>query len=160
MEIRRFEESDVPDMVRIWNQVVEDGMAFPQTECLTPEDGRKFFSEQTVSSVAQDDDGRICGLYIIHPNNIGRVGHICNGSYAVDRDIRGRHVGEALVKDSLLRAKESGFRLLQFNAVVASNVHAYDLYMRLGFTDLGLVPGGFLDKDGEYEDIHVMYHVL
>lgn len=30
MEIRKYNESDVPAMVRIWNEVVEEGVAFPQ----------------------------------------------------------------------------------------------------------------------------------
>lgn len=28
-----------------------------------------------------------------HPNNVGRCGHICNASYAVSSDARGRHIG-------------------------------------------------------------------
>lgn len=50
--------------------------------------------------------------------------------------------------------------MLQFNAVVASNIHARHLYERLGFTQLGVIPGGFRMKDGHYEDICPYYHVL
>ena len=32
---------------------------------------------------------------------------------------------------------------MQFNAVVATNVHAIELYRKLGFRDLGTVPGAF-----------------
>ena len=103
---------------------------------------------------------KVVGLYILHPNNIGRVAHIANASYAVSKDVRGLHIGEALVKDCLVQARAHGYRILQFNAVVASNVHAFHLYLRLGFTDLGIIPGGFLDKNGIYEDIHVMYKNL
>ena len=78
----------------------------------------------------------------------------------MDRACRGEHIGELLVKDCLEQAKANGYRVLQFNAVVASNIHAFHLYQRLGFVDLGVIPGGFLNKDGVYEDIHVMYHNL
>lgn len=27
--VRAWEERDIPDMVRIWNEVVEEGIAFP-----------------------------------------------------------------------------------------------------------------------------------
>ena len=40
-----------------------------------------------------EEDGKIFGLYILHPNNVGRCGHICNASYAVSSDARGRHIG-------------------------------------------------------------------
>jgi len=99
-------------------------------------------------------------MYILHPNNIGRVGHIANASYAVDRNHKGHHIGELLVKDSLSKAKKTGFRIMQFNAVVDSNIHALHLYQRLGFTDLGIIPKGFLLKNGTYDDIHVMYRNL
>ena len=49
------------------------------------------------------------------------------------------------------------FRVLQFNAVVASNVHARHLYERVGFHQLGVIPGGFRLKNGEYEDICPYY---
>ena len=100
------------------------------------------------------------GLYILHPNNVGRCGHICNASYAVRRDARGQHAGEALVRHCLSMAKELGFRILQFNAVVRSNTAALALYKKLGFTQLGIIPGGFRLKDGSYEDIIPHYHLL
>ncbi len=160
MKVRAYTQADVDGMVRIWNQVVEDGVAFPQEELLTPETGKAFFAAQDYSGVAVDGEGEVAGLYILHPNNIGRCGHICNASYAVDRERRGAHIGEQLVSDCLTEARRHGYRVLQFNAVVASNTHARHLYERLGFVRLGTIPGGFRLKDGRYEDICPYYHTL
>ena len=99
-------------------------------------------------------------IWKAHPNNVGRCGHICNASYAVSSSVRGQHIGEKLVLDCLEKAKELGFRVLQFNAVVESNIHARHLYERLGFIQLGTIPGGFRMKDGHYEDICPYYHTL
>ena len=41
--VRTYQDSDVNDMVRIWNEVVEEGAAFPQEEPLTEKTGRAFF---------------------------------------------------------------------------------------------------------------------
>jgi len=148
-------------MVEIWNEVVEDGMAFPQEETLDEAAGHAFFAEQTYCAVAQDTDSEtILGLYILHPNNIGRCGHIANASYAVRRGSRGLHIGEALVKDCLVQAAAHGFTILQFNAVVQTNLHAIHLYERLGFTRLGTIPGGFRRRDGRYEGICLFYIAL
>ena len=103
---------------------------------------------------------RLLGLYILHPNNVGRCGHICNASYAVRKETRGQHIGEMLVKDCLRQGRKEGFRILQFNAVVKTNVVARKLYEKLGFEQLGTIPGGFLMKDGHYEDICPYYHEL
>ena len=109
----------------IWNQVVDDGEAFPQEEDLTEQTGNEFFMEQTYTGIAEDTD-----------------------------------TGEKLVLDCLRMAKEKSFRVLQFNAVVASYTHALHLYKRIGFTPLGVIPGGFRMNDGHYEDIIPHYYVL
>ena len=159
--IRAYEEKDLKTMIQIWNEVVEDGIAFPQEELLDDETGAAFFASQTYTAVAEDDgDHTILGLYILHPNNVGRCGHICNASYAVSSASRGRHIGEKLVLDCLEQGRLHGFKILQFNAVVESNVHARHLYERLGFVQLGTIPGGFRMKDGHYENICPYYHEL
>ena len=159
--IRAYQDTDLSAMNQIWNEVVEDGVAFPQEDFLNAETGKAFFAEQTYTAVAEDTDtGNVLGLYILHPNNIGRCGHICNASYAVSSQARGLHIGEKLVSDCLIQGKLHGFRVLQFNAVVASNIHARHLYERLGFIQLGVIPGGFRMKDGHYEDICPYYHEL
>ena len=160
MKIRQYTQSDLEAMIGIWNEVVEEGVAFPQVDPLDIESGAQFFSSQSYTGVAEDEDGSVAGLYILHPNNIGRCGHICNASYAVASKRRGRHIGELLVKDCLAVGKRLGFRILQFNAVVESNVHARHLYERLGFIQLGVIPGGFRMDDGRYENICPYYHLL
>ena len=159
MIVRRYEEKDIRQMIGIWNEVVEDGIAFPQEDLLDEVSGKKFFESQSYTGVAEDN-GKIVGLYILHPNNVGRCGHICNASYAVSSGCRGKHIGEKLVTDCLNKGKELGFRVLQFNAVVESNTHARHLYERLGFVQLGTIPKGFRMKDGHYENICPYYHVL
>lgn len=152
MNIRGFTKQDVPAMAEIWNEVVEAGLAFPQEETLTAEQAEQFFSSQSFTAVAEDN-GVIAGLYILHPNNVGRCGHIANASYAVRRELRGKQIGRELVSHSLRKCAELGFRILQFNAVVADNKPALALYESLGFRQLGVIPGGFRKKDGSYADI-------
>lgn len=158
--VRSYTDRDLPDMIRIWNEVVEEGVAFPQEEALDAETGREFFAAQTYCGVAETESGELCGLYILHPNNVGRCGHICNASYAVSSECRGGGVGAKLVLDCLEQGKRLGFGVLQFNAVVAGNTRARRLYEHLGFVQLGVIPGGFRMKDGHFEDICPYYHVL
>ena len=114
IKIREYRTEDAVAASEIWNQVVDDGVAFPQEEDLTRESGDAFFKEQTYTGIAENTEtGEVVGLYILHPNNVGRCGHICNASYAVRRDIRGEHIGENLVLDCLRMAREKGFRLTQ-----------------------------------------------
>lgn len=152
--IRAYTSRDVEPAINIWNEVVREGIAFPQEDELNIKTGDEFFRAQSFTGLAVDtDSGEVLALYILHPNNVGRCSHISNASYAVRSNLRGRHIGELIVKDSINRARELGFKILQFNAVVATNIHARHLYKRLGFKELGTIPAGFRMPDGSFEDI-------
>ena len=160
MIIREYTKNDLTAMIDIWNEIVEEGIAFPQEIPLNHDTGAEFFAQQTYTAVAEDENGNIVGLYILHPNNVGRCGHISNASYAVKSNQRGRHVGEKLVLDCLEQAKKHGFGVLQFNAVVESNHAARHLYEKLGFIQLGTIIGGFRMPNGSFANICPYYHKL
>lgn len=156
LQIRECRQQDIGEMTALWNSVVEAGNAFPQEEPMNEKEAGIFFGGQAYTGVAEYE-GEIVGLYILHPNNIGRCGHIANASYAVKEGLRGLHIGEKLVRDSIVRGGEMGFRILQFNAVVADNTAAIRLYERIGFERIGMVRDGFRDKSGIYKDIVLFY---
>lgn len=162
--VREYNAHDLAAMTGIWNEVVAAGNAFPQEEPLTPSAAADFFAQQSHCGVAEcaaesekSDDKKVLGLYILHPNNIGRCGHIANASYAVSSESRGMHIGEKLVLDCMEQARRLGFKILQFNAVVATNLPARHLYERIGFLPLGTIKGGFRCDDGSYADICPYY---
>lgn len=154
VKIKGFSKEDIKEVNAIWNKVVEDGNAFPQEIPFDEKSGIEFFSSQTFTGVAYDDEtDEIVGVYILHPNFIGRCSHICNTSYAVKAGKRGLGIGKLIVTDSMERARENGFKILQLNAVIASNTPALSLYKKLGLTPLGVIKDAFRNKNGEYEDI-------
>ena len=149
IKVRKFEDNDIKSMIDIWNEVVEEGIAFPQLDSLNEKTGLEFFSSQSpVQAVVRQLQTDFESLDILHPNNVGRCGHISNASYAVKSTARNMSIGEKLVKDCMKIGRELGFRILQFNAVVKSNYQARHLYEKLGFKALGEIPEGFLMKDG------------
>ncbi len=159
--VKPYATEHIQSAIGIWNEVVRDGISFPQEEELTAKTGDEFFKSQSFTGLAADSDsGEILALYILHPNNVGRCGHISNASYAVRSDLRGNHIGEIIVKHCIKKARELGFKILQFNSVVAENIHARHLYRRLGFIELGTIPGGFRMNDGSFVDIVPQYILL
>src|SRR5690625_8034061 len=110
------------------------------------------FKEQSFTGVAEEN-GENLGLYVVHPNNVGRCGHIADASYGEKSGVQGKGVGKKLVIHSLEAASSLGFRIMQFNAVETTNEAAIHLYQKLGFTSLGVILGGFSIKVGDYVDI-------
>ena len=161
LTITPYAPADLPEAVGIWNEVVLAGEAFPQEAPLTEADGHLFFAGQSFTGIARSvQTGQAVGLYILHPNNVGRCGHICNASYAVRADLRGRGIGEALVRHCMTQGRALGFTILQLKAVVSSNTAALRLYQKLGFVRLGVIPGGFRRADGRFADIIPHYRPL
>lgn len=159
LEMKEFEARQLPEMTEIWNDVVEEGVSFPGDRVLSEKEAFEMFREQT-STVCAMLNGKTVGVYILHPNNIGRCGHIANASYAVRQGYRGEGIGRKMVRHCLENAKAKGFRGLQFNAVVATNQAAIHLYESLGFEKIGKITDGYRLKDGSYEDIYIFFYYL
>ena len=158
MEIIKYNKKYIKEVIKIWNETIEEGIYFPQIEILSnEEEGDKYFNSQDYTGIAVYND-KVFGVYILHPNNIGRCGHISNASYAVSKESRGKGIGEDLVRDSMEQGKKLGYKILQFNAVVISNINAHKLYKKIGFNEIGIVKNGYMNKNNEYEDI-VLYYI-
>ena len=60
IRVRKFEEKDMESMVSIWNEVVEEGVAYPQLDLLDEKTGPALFGRQTYCGVAEEmDSGQI-----------------------------------------------------------------------------------------------------
>lgn len=46
--VREYGENDINGMISVWNEVVRDGVAFPQTEELDFESGKSFLQSKLV----------------------------------------------------------------------------------------------------------------
>lgn len=110
--------------------------------------------------VAEDGDGRVIGTYYLKANGLGPGDHVANCGYMVAADARGQGVGEALCRHSLEAARALGFRAMQFNAVVSTNLGAIHVWQRCGFAIVGTVPGAFRHPAHGEVAIHVMHRTL
>lgn len=107
-----------------------------------------------------EEQGVILGGFYQRRNHFGLGSHIANGGYVVSPLAKGRGIGRLLGEYSLVRAKERGFRGIQFNFVVSTNTVAVNLWKSLGFSIIGTIPGGFHYKRQRYDDAYVMFKDL
>jgi ribosomal protein S18 acetylase RimI-like enzyme len=110
--------------------------------------------------VACDSDGRILGTYFIKPNQPGLGAHVCNCGYVVAPQAQGQGVATLMCEHSQAEAIAMGFRAMQFNFVVATNVRAIRLWEKLGFSVVGRLPGAFRHPQLGYIDALVMFKTL
>jgi L-amino acid N-acyltransferase YncA len=78
----------------------------------------------------------------------------------VDPAHGGKGVGRALGTAVLDRARADGYRAMQFNAVVETNLTAVHLWRELGFEVVGTVPEAFSSRSHGRVGLHVMHRHL
>lgn len=110
--------------------------------------------------VAVDDDGTVLGTAKSGPNQGGGGAHVGTGSFMVGLQHEGRGVGRALVEHVLDQLKADGYRSVQFNAVVETNVHAITLWQSVGFEILATIPEAFRHPTEGFVGLHVMWRSL
>lgn len=157
--IETYDKKYLKNACAIWNEVVEEQNSFPQNKPFSLEEADEFFKSQT-RTACLFENGKMEGIYILHPNNAGNCGHIANCSYGLTKSARGKGLGRLLVEDSITEGKKAGFLGIQFNAVVSTNYAAIKLYQRLGFKILATVPQGYKHPDGTYTDTYIMFKTL
>lgn len=157
IDIRPYEPADRSALLSIGQAVIDDGTTFPFLSLGGVE--AYWLNEQSEVFVAVLDS-LLAGTYALKPNLPGRGNHVCNAGYMVSPSCRGRGVGRALGEHSLVIARQRGYCAMQFNHVVATNVHAIKLWKRLGFRVVGEVPGAFRHPNGNLVATLVMYREL
>jgi GNAT superfamily N-acetyltransferase len=110
--------------------------------------------------VATDSDGTVLGTANMYANRGGPGSHVASASFMVDPRHAGHGTGRALGEHVLDWARASGYRAIQFNAVVETNERAVALWRSLGFTVLASVPEAFDHPRHGYVGLLIMHRSL
>lgn len=119
-----------------------------------------FPGTATPSPTAGTEDRVIVGTYILRPNQAGGGAHVANAAFMVALNARGLGVGRKMAEHSLSEARRLGFRAIQFNFVISTNIAAIHLWEQLGFKIVGTLPGAFRHAKEGYVDVYVMFRSL
>ena len=106
------------------------------------------------------EQGEVLGIFYVRANQPGGGSHVANAGYVVAQDAGGRGIARAMCAASLDFARETGFRAMQFNFVVSTNVRAVSLWQAMGFAIVGRLPRAFHHPRGEDVDALVMFRDL
>jgi GNAT superfamily N-acetyltransferase len=159
--IRSAVTSDWPHIWPFFSSIVEAGDSYAYPDDLDATEASVLWMEQPPGEtiVAVIDDV-VVGTAKMGPNRPGRGSHVATASFMVDPNHRGKGVGAALCEWVLSWATRSGYRSIQFNAVVETNTAAVALWQRLGFEIIATVPEAFEHRDQGLVGLHVMYRRL
>lgn len=157
MIIRPASSEDEEPIWRILEPVIRAGETYPLPRDMSRDAALAYWlSPQHEVHVAVEPDD-IVGTYYLRANHAGGGAHVANCGYMVATGATGRGVARAMCAHSLARAKERGFRAMQFNFVIATNARAVRLWQTMGFSIVGRLPGAFAHPTQGFVDALVMY---
>lgn len=153
-------EADWPAIWPILEAVVRPGEVYAVDRDITEAAGRAYWFAPGHEAFVAEDEGRILGSYYMRANQAGGGAHVANCGYMTDPSAQGRGVARAMGLHSLDHARARGFRAMQFNIVVSTNVRAVRLWESLGFATVGRLPGAFAHPTQGDVDALVMFQTL
>jgi ribosomal protein S18 acetylase RimI-like enzyme len=161
IRIRPGLRTDDEALWKILEPTLRAGETYPQPRNISREDGLAYWWQPAHAVfVAEDDGGALVGTYYLKANGAGPAGHVANAGYMTLPAAAGQGVGRALCRHSLEEARSRGFRAMQFNLVISTNLRAVHLWQACGFEIVGRLPGAFQHPRHGFVDALVMFKTL
>jgi len=160
MHIRPATEADHTAILDIVAPILAAGETYTVAPDLDRAGVGAYWFGPTHEVFVAEDDGVVLGTYYLMANQQGGGAHVANCGYMTAPAAQGKGVARAMCEHSLVRARERGFRAMQFNHVVSTNTRAVALWQKLGFEIVGTLPQAFNHPVHGYVDSYVMFRAL
>jgi ribosomal protein S18 acetylase RimI-like enzyme len=160
LEIRPYAISDRQVVWSILEPVFRAGETYAIPSTIPEFDALAYWTGSDRATFVAEDRGQIVGTYYLRANQLGGGDHVANCGYITAAWAMGRGIARAMCLHSLGEAAARGFRAMQFNLVVSTNVRALALWQDLGFQRIGTLPGAFRHPSHGYVDAVVMFRSL
>jgi L-amino acid N-acyltransferase YncA len=158
--IRAATSADWPGIWPVLQEAFAAGDTYPFPPDISESDARRAWMDVPHATYVVEEDGVVLGTYYLKPNQPGLGGHIVNAGYVVAGIARNRGLGRALCAHSMEEARRLGYRGMQYNLVVSTNVGAVHLWQKMGFKIIGTVPRAFNHRELGYVDALILYQEL
>ena len=160
MLIRPATDQDSSAIWAIMEPIIRAGETYTQPRDMDRESALAYWFSPEREVFVAEESGEVVGTYCLQPNQKGGGAHVANCGYMTAVSATGRGVARTMCAHSLDRARERGFRAMQFNFVISSNDRAVRLWQSFGFEIVGRLPGAFLHPTHGYVDAYIMYRTL
>nr|WP_314259106.1 GNAT family N-acetyltransferase [uncultured Devosia sp.] len=155
--IRPAADADIPAVLAIVAPTLAAGETYAIATDLDAAGVIAYWFGPTHEVFVAEQDGIILGTYYLMANQQGGGAHVANCGYMTAPAAQGKGIARAMCQHSLIRARDRGFRAMQFNHVVSTNTRAVALWQSLGFDIVGTLPMAFRHPTHGYVDSFVMF---
>jgi len=160
LAIQPATESDRDAIWEILEPMIREGETYTLPRDMSKQQALEYWFAADKETFVWKENGAVLGTYFLKPNQQGGGAHVANCGYVTAPAAQGRGIARQMCLHSLERAKERGFRAMQFNFVVSTNERAVKLWGDLGFEIVGRVPLAFEHPTLGFVDALVMFRSL
>ncbi len=160
MAIYPATESDRDAIWEILEPMIRAGGTYTLPQDMGKQQALEYWFAADRETFVWKENGAVLGTYFLKPNQQGGGAHVANCGYVTAPAAQSRGIGRQMCLHSLERAKERGFRAMQFNFVVSTNELAIKLWTSLGFKTVGRLPLAFEHPKLGFVDALVMFRSL
>lgn len=160
IRIRKAGPEDAGPVWEIIRPVFRRGDTYAIDPDISREDALAYWFGADRETFVLEGEEAILGTYYIRPNQLGGGRHVCNCGYITAPAATGRGLARMMCEQSQDQARQRGYKAMQFNFVVSSNVRAVRLWHSLGFETLASLPGAFRHPELGFVDAYVMFKTL
>ncbi len=160
MIIRPAGSADHEAIWEILEPVIRAGETYALRRDMSKAEGLAYWIAPDRETFVAERGSDILGTYYLRSNQAGGGAHIANCGYVTHPQAVGQGIARQMCEHSLLHALSQGYRAMQFNFVLASNVRAVRLWESLGFDTIGRIPEAFAHPGLGFVDALIMYRPL
>ncbi len=157
-------EQDADSLRQLYRTIVDEGTSYPHDRMPGDDEFLEYWfrGKSTVVAVGTERQhgGGLAGAFYLKPNWPGRARQVANAGFVVAPAWRNKGLGWLLGATMLEYARSLGYRGVIFNLVFSENVPALHLWRKLGFSEIGVIPGAVRKNDGAYQDAIIMFRSL
>ncbi len=160
MNVREAIDGDFDGIWSIFHDIVNAGETYAYPRDTTKVQAQKIWLEAPNKTYVVENAGVIVGTYFIKTNQAGPGAHVCNCGYMVSATARGRGIASFMCEHSQKKARDLGYKAMQFNFVAETNEGAVRLWHKLDFETVVRLPNAFNHPTQGFVDALVMYKWL
>lgn len=160
MVIRPAAAPDRPAIAGIIMPVIRAGTTYAIDRAISEEAALDYWLAPDRQTFVVETRQGIVGTYYLRANQSGGGAHVANCGFMTHPAQSGRGVARQMCEHALDAARSAGFRAMQFNFVVSTNLRAIRLWEGMGFAVVGRLPGAFRHPELGYVDALVMFRDL
>jgi len=157
-ELRTANVEDLPEIIKIYNEAISDGISTADSKMVSVEDKREWFDAHSSGHpiLVKEYHGRIIAWISLQPfyANLYAYRFSARINIYIDKNFQGKKLGQQFLSEAIEEARSLGIKTV-LALIFADNPASLKLFKKIGFKEWGNL-NRIANVDGEDKDLLVL----